>query len=350
MEIEFNLIKRYILGEQKKGDKDQIINWFTDFRFEKDIREKFHHLWNDLTEYTDLEDCEGALILGKIYSRIKKDEFRNPQVRTGMKRFINALQKVAAILFIPLVTYLLITIGRDTPSSTETAYSEIYCPLGTRTSFFLKDGSTGWLNGGSYLKFPTEFRGKTREVHLEGEAYFDVATNPKKPFIVRGSHTSVVAHGTSFNVQAYSDDPDTRITLVTGNVNLYVRKDGKNLPLADIRPGQMCTYMPDKRRCRVETVNTQYVTAWKDGRLTFRDESFPMIVKKINRWYNADLNIMDEALRSYSYQATFMDETLDEVLKLLEFSAPIKYKDLGRKKRPDGTFEKRRIEIYYKPS
>jgi ferric-dicitrate binding protein FerR (iron transport regulator) len=92
------------------------------------------------------------------------------------------------------------------------------------------------------------------------------------------------------------------------------------------------------------------VTSWTEGKLAFRDENFTDVVRKINRWYNVELVIKDEALRSYSYQATFMDETLDEVLKLLHHSAPIVYRDLGRKKRADGTFEKRRIELYYKPS
>jgi len=73
------------------------------------------------------------------------------------------------------------------------------------------------------------------------------------------------------------------------------------------------------------------------------------VVKKINRWYNVDLVIKDQVLKSHAYLATFQDENLDEVLKLLKLSAPIDYKDLGRKIRNDGTFEKRKIEIYYNP-
>jgi ferric-dicitrate binding protein FerR (iron transport regulator) len=97
-------------------------------------------------------------------------------------------------------------------------------------------------------------------------------------------------------------------------------------------------------------VDAEKVMAWKEGRLVFRDEKFPAIVRKINRWYNVELIIKDEALKDFSYQATFVDETLDEVLNLLQHSAPIRIRDLGRKKRADGTFEKRSIELYYKPS
>jgi ferric-dicitrate binding protein FerR (iron transport regulator) len=109
----------------------------------------------------------------------------------------------------------------------------------------------------------------------------------------------------------------------------------------------MSEYHPEERLHRIKEVDVSLVTAWKDGKLAFRDESFVEIVKKINRWYNVELMIIDEALKTYSYQATFMDETLDEVLKLLQFSAPIRFKDLGRVRRPDGTYEKRKIEMYY---
>lgn len=350
MEIDLQVVKRYLNRKEREGDKDQIIDWFSDITFEKDIQKKYRLFWDELSGSEDLDDCDGSVMLGRIYHRIKKDDMKKLSGKKGRVRFLNVISKVAAVLFIPLLAYVWITSGGDLPIASETAYSEIYSPLGTRTKFYLQDGSTGWLNGGSDLKFPAEFKGKSREVVLRGEAYFDVVSNSKKPFVVKGEQTSVVAYGTSFNVQAYPDDLETRITLVSGKVRLLGRINGKVLHLCDLKPDQMAVYQVDQGMCRVETVDVKEVTAWKDGKLAFRDENFTEVVRKINRWYNVELVIMDKALRSYSYQVTFMDETLDEVLKLLHISAPIEYRDLGRKKRPDGTFEKRKIELYYKPS
>jgi transmembrane sensor len=349
MEVDYQVVKRFLEGKERKGDKNQIINWFSDIRFEKDIRKKYRLYWDELAEDKDMEECDGSVILGRIYHKMKNDEFKKLPGKKGIARILNVISKVAAVLFIPLVVYFWITKGSVFPITTETAYSEIYSPLGTRTMFYLPDGSTGWLNGGSYLEFPTQFRGKTREVLLDGEAYFDVVTDSKKTFVVRGEHTDVLAYGTSFNVQAYREDPEIRVTLVSGNIRLFARRDGKTLNLADLKPDQMCVYYPDQGSCQTKTVDVKKVTAWKEGKLAFRDETFAEVVRKIKRWYNVEIFIMDEALRSYSYQATFVDETLDEVLKLLQHSAPIQYKDLGREKGADGTFGKRKIELYYKP-
>jgi transmembrane sensor len=350
MEIDNKVIKRYLEGVERKGDEDQIIDWFSDIRFEKDIQKKYRLLWEDLAEHKNMEDCDESMMLGKIYYKIKKDEIRKQPRKTGMVRIFNVISKVAAVLFIPLLIYVCIDRVINYPIAAETAYLEIHSPFGTRTQFSLPDGSTGWLNGGSNLKFPSEFSRKSREVSLIGEAYFDVVTDSKRPFVVKGEYINVIAYGTSFNVQAYPDELETRTTLITGKIRLEQRINDKVLIVADLEPNQMCVYYPDKRSGRNETVNAKDVIAWTEGKLAFRDEDFTEVVKKINRWYNVELVIMDDALRTYSYQATFMDETLDEVLKLLHYSAPIDYIDFGRDKRPDGVFKKRRIELYYKPS
>jgi len=348
MEIDNNVIKRYLEGKEKKGDKDQIMDWFSDTSFEKDLVNKYRIYWDKLKGREDIEDCDGSIILGRIYHKMKNEEFKSLSRDKVTVRFLNVVKSVAAILFIPLVAYLWVLKANDVSLDADTPYSEIYAPMGTRTMFHLPDGSKGWLNGGSYLEFPTEFRGKSREVFLKGEAFFDVLTNEKKPFVVKEEFTDVIAYGTTFNVQAYQDDSEICVTLVSGNLRIVERKDGRSLNLADLQPGQMCAYHSGTSLNRVERVDVETVMAWKDGKLAFRDESFTGVVKKINRWYNVELIIMDEALKDYSYQATFMDETLDEVLKLLQHSAPIVYKDLGRIKSLDGTFEKRKIELYYK--
>lgn len=350
MEIDFEVVKRYLTGKEQTGDKEQIIDWFSDIRYEKDIRKKFRLLWDELDKQKDLEDGDRSAILGSIYYKMKQDEFKEISGKRRLTGLFSVLQKVAAVLFIPLVMYLWITGGNDFPARSEIAYSEIYSPLGTRTKFYLPDGSSGWLNSGSKLKFPTEFKGKSRDVFLQGEAYFDVVSNSKKPFIVKGTHSKVSAYGTSFNVQDYPDDPEIRITLVEGNIRLFKRINNKTSNLTDLSPNQMCVFNTSNELYQIRTVDTEKITAWTEGKLVFRDEYFTTIVRKINRWYNVELIIMDHDLRFFTYQATFIDETLDEVLKLLQHSAPIKYEDLGREKRPDGTFEKRKIELYYEPS
>lgn len=348
MEIDLKVIKRYFDGVEKEGDLDRIVDWYSDFKFEKDLVKKYRLLWDELSENEEIEKCDGSVILGRIFNQMKQDEYKELPRKNGFRRVLNVVSKIAAVLLIPLVVWLWIQNDNNSSILDEQAYSEIYSPLGTRTMFYLPDGSQGWLNGGSYLKFPVKFSGKTRDVELRGEGYFDVRTNSTKPFVVKGQRIEVAVHGTSFNVQAYPDDQEIQITLVSGSVQIWERSERKRYNLANLVPGQMFTYFPETRLYQVNMANVDLITAWKDGKLTFRDESFSQIVKKINRWYNVDIQLKDKILESYNYQATFKDETLDEVLKLLEYSSPIRYRDLGRERKADGTFEKRKIELYHK--
>lgn len=349
MKIDSQLLKRYLEGEQKEGDKEKISVWFSDLQAEVLLRKEYKRFWEESSEELDDDGYDGSMILNSIYHRIKLDESMELAGNRLTTRIINILSRVAAVLFIPLIVLVLINRNNFIPGTEEIAYSEIFSPLGTRTQFYLPDGSSGWLNGGSYLEFPLSFKGKSRHVELRGEAYFDVISNPKKPFIVTGNDIKVIAHGTSFNVMAYPDDQLISVTLVQGTIDVSGKKDGMNRIVTITEPGNMCCYDLGTSSCKTSKVDINKVTSWKDGRLVFRDEPFHEVVKKINRWYNVNIIIKDIILESYTYRATFEDERLDEVLKLLKLSAPIAYKDIGRSIREDGTFEKRVIELHYNP-
>lgn len=349
MEVDLDLIRRYLEGNGKKGDKEIISMWFSDIKNESDLRKYYHRNWEEMDRRQNNEGYDGFIILGRIYHEIKLEESRTLPQKRRMTRIINIVSKVAAVLFIPLITFLFIYRNNFIADAGEIAYSEIYSPPGTRTMFYLPDGSNGWLNSGSYLKFPTEFKRKSREVALRGEAYFDVISNAKKPFVVSGTNIEVVAFGTSFNVLAYPEEQVVNVTLVNGSIKVSGKQDGKVQYFKTLKPDQMCVYDLSNSSCLIKPVDAKKIISWKEGKLTFTNESFLEVVRKINRWYNVNIIIEDEILESYTYLATFEDETLDEVLKLLTLSAPIGYKDLGRERRADGTFEKREIKLYYKP-
>ena len=220
--------------------------------------------------------------------------------------------------------------------------------MGTRTRFFLPDGSSGFLNAGSYIRFATVFKGKSREVILNGEAYFDVLSNPQKPFVVSGGNIKVVAYGTSFNVEAYPEDQVNKVTLVKGKVEVFGERNDKVRSLGILTPGEMCVYNNEESSSEFVRVDASKITSWKEGKLTFINEPFNEVVKKLNRRYSVNIVIKDERLKDYSYLATFEDETLDEVLNLLKLSAPIRIKEREREKRLDGSYKEKTIEFYFK--
>ena len=254
--------------------------------------------------------------------------------------------RIAAVLFLPLALFSLLNWGGITKNSHSDSYAEIFSPHGARTSFVLPDGSAGWLNGGSRLKFQIKF--KERTVDLNGEGYFDVIKDPKNPFTVVADETRVKAYGTSFNVMAYSEDQITEITLETGIIEVFTmdeeeREESLNL----MAPGENLVVENGTRNYLKEEVNVDKYTSWKEGKLVFRNEPMTRVVKKMNRWYNVDIVLKDSRLEHYVYRATFVDETLDEVLKIFERTSPISHKKLERERLPDGTYEKSTIHLYY---
>lgn len=348
MEVDLKIIKRFLDGDQKEGDRDLILDWFSDFAAEADLRKKYHEYWEELTNNQDLTGYDAEKVLGMVHHRITLRESRLKSKNRTLIRVMNIVTRAAAILFIPLTIFLYTHRDQNSQMDRRSTYSEIYSPLGTRTMFYLPDGSHGWLNSGSSIKFPTVFTGKTREVILAGEAFFEVVSNKKKPFHVLGPRISVTAFGTSFNVQAYEDDPVTTVTLADGSVRVgaLINREIKMERL--LKPDQMYTYDRNSSTHEVRPVNADYISSWKEGKLIFADNPLKEVVKRLNRWYNVDIVIKDEILESYVYMATFEDETLDEVLKLLALTAPIEVRYKKREINDNGTFSKRRIELYLK--
>lgn len=225
------------------------------------------------------------------------------------------------------------------------AYAEIQCPMGVRTKFVLPDGTTGFLNSGSTLSYPVAFD-KTRQVELTGEAYFDVYHNEKSPFTVKTGKLNVRVLGTTFNVISYPGETTEEIIIQTGKVEV-MDKAGKTL--TELNPDQRLTVNHlDLTSRRSQVVSSQY-TSWTEGKLVFRNEYMKQVAQRLSRWYNAEIIIADERLEEFTFHATFVDEPLDEVLKLLAITTPINFSEERRHTDSDGLFPKRKITITINP-
>ena len=348
MNIDKKILNQYLKSKGSDASRADIFHWFNSIEHEKSLREYSREEWDEMQENTETPGYDENIVLGRIYREIKRKEAGQKPKTFAPIRILNALARIAAVLFIPL---LVLYLGNDRQkiSKEEISYTEIYSPLGARTQFYLPDGSKGWLSGGSTLKYPERFPGKTRNVSLKGEAYFDIETNPKKPFVVTGKHLNIVARGTSFNVRDWDDVPETEVVLVEGRVDVYNQNQSGQKLVSSLTPGQLLHCVPEATGSYVQTVDVEKYIAWTEGKLVFRDDPFGEVVKRINRWYNVNIVIKDKVLESYKYVATFEDETLDEILKMLTISAPIRYRELKRLQHEDGSFEKRTIELYYRP-
>jgi len=315
-----------------------------------DLSEQLSDRQNQVSEEVLNEDWESQFysesdsdrdlkpILDRVHHRIRLNEGNKPTLFNWVQGF----QRVAAILIIPL---LLSFIGyfyfQFKPSATPASYAEIQCPMGVRTKFQLPDGSPGYLNSGSSLKYPVQFIGE-RKVELTGEAFFDVVHNAEIPFHVNTKNLDIKVLGTTFNVIANEDEQTEEIVLQTGEVDVSSKSGDQ---MAVLKPNEQLTLDIEKQTVNKNDVEASQYTSWKEGKLVFRNENMQQVARRLSRWYNAEVIIDDRMLDTYTFHATFVDEPLDEVLKLLSMTTPISYKEEKRISDQEGVYQKRKIVL-----
>ncbi|GAA4312477.1 DUF4974 domain-containing protein [Mucilaginibacter gynuensis] len=203
---------------------------------------------------------------------------------------------------------------KSTGADTANAMNTISTPNGGQYNIKLPDGSMVWLNSASSITFPTAFNGTTREVTITGEAYFEVAKNAAKPFIVNSGTQTVQVLGTHFNINAYQDEPGIRTTLLEGSIRLKTGSQSRVLV-----PGQQ-TLVSGNNIVLQKTTNPSVTTAWKDGLFVFDDTDLPQLMRQIARWYDVQIVYRGKPGEFAFVGEIKRDTRLTSVLKMLEAS------------------------------
>ena len=261
------------------------------------------------------------------------------------------LQRAAAVLFIPLLaaSFYFHTQSGNPIGAVDPAvnYYEMRVATGSRSFFTLPDSTRIWLNSGSIIRYPDRFIETERAIYIEGEAYLEVASSEEHPFVVNTPSIQVRATGTKFHVADFADNPIKEVSLISGRVNIGKMDDNKTFThLMDMMPGQHVEYTISDHSTRVTEGDLYKYCAWKDNKMVFRNDLMTDVVKRLSNLYGVEIELRGEELKTYRYRATFEDESLDEILKLLKLSAPINYREEKRKQQADGSFTRPKIVIY----
>lgn len=276
-------------------------------------------------------------VLRKINQQIYAEENRRKH-----NTFISVFQQIAAILIVPVIlAFMAVFYFQPKSDPPQIATAEIQCPLGVRTKFILPDGTTGFLNSGSSLEYPVLFS-NDRNVKLKGEAYFDVQHDEEHPFVVTTTNITTKVLGTQFNVLAYESEKSEEIILKEGSVEVY---SNQGIKLAVLDPDQRLALNTETRQYKTNQVEAEQYISWTEGKLVFRNESMQLVADRLGRWYNVEIEIADVELLKYAFRATFTEEPLEEVLKLLARTAPLKFKEIKRETSNDNTYKKRKVIV-----
>jgi len=339
---------KYLQGNCTEKEFEQLLLWIREGALNASDRVMVQDVWEEFEpEAGPVERIKYTRVLDKIHHKININQNSTQfviQKSPAKNRLLSILTRAAAILLLPVLSLLFYTNLSDRERFANNLNDLVVeAPAGSRMHIELGDGTTVWLNHGSKLKYPYRFDGKSRKVFLTGEAYFKVAHNSKVPFIVGTNRLEVKATGTVFNVSAYPGDDNIETTLVEGKVILYESKN--NHEIKALSPGECLKFNSQKNDYTLESVNTAKYTAWKDGLLVFKNERVEDVAKKLARWYNVEVEISNEKVKEFTFTATFMDETLPQVLELMTLATPVNYQLTLREKLPDGSFSKQKVLI-----
>lgn len=199
---------------------------------------------------------------------------------------------------------------------------EIYVPLGQMSEMTLYDGTHVWLNSGTKLIYPNNFGKETREVKLEGEAFFKV--NPGEiPFKVQIKNNTIEVLGTSFSAIAYPEDNYSQVTLIEGAIIIKDKADNK---LAEMEPRQQINIPEDSNsEASLKLVDTRFYESWIEGMIQFDDEQLSEVARRLERWYNVQIIFTSKAASNLRFSGTVLkSKPIDQSMKAMSLLLPIK--------------------------
>jgi transmembrane sensor len=233
--------------------------------------------------------------------------------------------KIAASLI--LVSGLLLTTyfyWRSQLIVNSITYSEYYSPKGKIKTVTLPDGSKVTLNADSKLKIVKGFEGNERTAYLEGEAFFEVTKNKEKPFVVHTGQIETKVLGTSFDINAYPENPEIEVSVLEGKVSVSDTMQHQVF----LSPHQKSVFQQQNLTI-TEFKNINDAIGWKERKLIFKNESWNSIAHKLERYYNVNVSLADSLNQSCRLNASFDNEQLDNVLKILSGYTGSSFKKKG---------------------
>ncbi|MFY9151395.1 MAG: FecR domain-containing protein [Prolixibacteraceae bacterium] len=346
------LILDFLQGRPNKSMELELRNWIAESVENKEYFTKTCALW----ELSALSKSDAVFESQRSWFKISDQINPEPKRIKPYTRWAS-IAAIFVLAFISSYITMQFLGNKNQAESALVSYIINEAPMGNMSKITLPDGSEIWLNAGSKIKYATSFNQNDRHLSLMGEAYFHVATNKSKPFVVNAQGVEVKATGTRFNVKAYKEEGFIEATLEEGIISVK-QLNNKSSKEVLLTPNQKITFykktskissssnpdldenLPDDfapapiaiRKIELASnVETPVYTSWKDSSWIIQNEKLEALAIRLGRRYDVSIQLLDDKVRTYSYTGTLKDETLEQVLEVMSQSSPIKYK-LDKKK------------------
>jgi transmembrane sensor len=353
------LMARSLNGEATPQEQDELYNILSQ---DENLQQQYDllcRIWFDRISRND-GDTENSIAhkaVSKILTlaELERFQFNNdrPKTRTFFrKRRILYTSLAAVVIVFTLFTW---RYNHFTSADIKEPRQTIAAQNGSRSRSQLPDGTTVWLNAGSKLFYDDNFSGATREVRLEGEAFFDVVKQPQRPFIVHTSGIDIKVLGTAFNVKSYPEDKTVEATLYRGSVKIFRENESEKSAII-LKPNEKVIIPKDaaltNNRLSLKNNNLvpeilpanytlthidstkkeseRFETAWLYSRLEFRGDNFEELARKMEHWFNVNIVFEDEKVKQLNFNGSFEKETIEQAFAgLKEANNRFNYKIKG---------------------
>lgn len=298
------ILQRYVEGNVTPEEIIAVVDWL-------DADE------NNVREFMALHKLNDISLLNQPDKQV---DIQKVKRTISFRKIGYELAKIAAILIIFWGGTKLFETNNITEESIAT-YQTLYVPAGQRAELILPDSTRVWLNAHSKLVYPVSFGKGTRQVELNGEAYFDVIHNEKQPFIVKTQQMDIQVLGTEFNVASYSNSSDFEVSLLRGSIEL----SSPNLPSNYRMKEKEHVQLKDNKLIIGQIADYDYFR-WKDGLICFNNESVATIIEKLKLYYDIDIKIYNKRILNSRYSGKFRSKDgIEQVLKVLQIEHKFSY-------------------------
>ncbi|MDN5210399.1 FecR domain-containing protein [Fulvivirgaceae bacterium BMA12] len=309
------LLKKYEAGLCNKNEMQVLMEFYQTYQKNQN--------WQK--ELGDQEVLESEL-LHKINARIAKSE--NVTTTYHQKSILRHILRVAAVIVIALIASFAVYQYASVPDNENdrVVMTEKVTQKGQKSTIILSDGTQIRLNSDSKLIYPERFSNQEREVLLEGEAFFDVTKDEKRPFIIKSAGLTTKVLGTSFNVKAFPQEI-SQVTVASGKVQVTSGNSQSSINSHLLVSGEQINYDPSSGQMLKIEVGIEQFLAWKDGILNFEEMDLHEATKILERWYGVTITFDNDSIRHCRIvRGTYKDENLFNVLKSFQYFLGFEYK------------------------
>lgn len=327
MELEekkiIELIQKHISNKATDSEILMLINWLKTADNHDAFCKSAQKVWQmiDTKEPSSITEQERVVLNEEIKQLLSRGKQQQITIQKPKYNY-TALLRFVAVLSIFLSATFAIYVNH-TKSHQPILYTQQETKHGECKKIQLKDGTIVILNATSKIIIPSNFNNESRFITLEGEAFFDVAPNTEKPFVIQSGDAKIKVLGTSFNVKAYKTDELMAVTVSTGKVN--VDFDNENMQL-NLTPNEHLVVNKTTGDFEKKTLTENNYTKWQDGTLYFEKETLQEVIKELNRKYNRQI-ILQEGLEKYIISGMHDNKSLEAVVEAICYTSKLKFKD-----------------------